>query len=132
MSCNFGSGSANVDTANSVISTNPNYPPSRLRGLKPFRPGQSGNPSGRPKSHKEMASRARELGLQALDIVARIAKDEQVSAAARIRAAKVILDRAFGKVPDGDELDDHGSGINELEEIIRAINEEKVAAKSCG
>ena len=86
-----------------------------------FKPGQSGNPSGRPKG---VASQARQLTkgdpTQLLRVLLSIAKSEAVKPSDRIAAAKEFLDRGWGKaasyapVEDGDPL--------ELDSIDREID----------
>lgn len=60
--------------------------------LKPFKPGQSGNPGGRPKG---IAAKAREHTDTALEVlVAGMADDD---ARVRVAAAREVLDRGWGK-----------------------------------
>ena len=65
---------------------------SKTRGLTPFKPGQSGNPGGRPKG---LGAKAREHGDRCIEILAAAldAKDERT----RIAAARELLDRGYGK-----------------------------------
>ncbi len=91
--------------------------------LKPFKPGQSGNPGGRPKG---LAKAARELlgndPKRLLQVLLTIAEDEKATRNERINAAKEILDRGWGKAPshapveDGDplELGDTGQRIADI------------------
>jgi len=58
----------------------------------PFKPGQSGNPGGRPKG---IAAKAREHTDKALDVLVAALEDDD--AKVRISAAKEIIDRGFGK-----------------------------------
>jgi len=57
-----------------------------------FRPGQSGNPGGRPKG---IAAKAREHGDKALDVLVKALDD--ADARVRLTAAKEIMDRGYGK-----------------------------------
>lgn len=58
----------------------------------PFKPGQSGNPGGRPKG---IAAKAREHTDKALDVLAKALTDKD--ARIRIEAATRLLDRGYGK-----------------------------------
>lgn len=57
-----------------------------------FRPGQSGNPGGRPKG---IGAMAREHTDRALEVLVEALEDASVRI--RIQAAKEILDRGWGK-----------------------------------
>lgn len=63
----------------------------------PFQPGQSGNPSGRPKKDQAIAAAAQAHAEEALAVVVANMKDED--ARVRQKAAETILDRAYGKPP---------------------------------
>ena len=58
----------------------------------PFKPGQSGNPGGRPKG---IAAKARQHTDRALEILANGLEDDDPRV--RVAAAKEILDRGWGK-----------------------------------
>jgi hypothetical protein len=62
---------------------------------RPFKPGQCGNPGGRPKIVDEIKALAREHGPEAFRKVVRLmtSADERVVLA----AANSVLDRAYGK-----------------------------------
>jgi hypothetical protein len=66
--------------------------------LRPFKPGQSGNPGGRPKS---LANRVRELvgddGEQLARFMLDILNDEAVPRKERIDAATWLADRGWGR-----------------------------------
>ena len=67
-------------------------------GLIPFRPGQSGNPGGRPKDIQGVTRLARKLCPKALRRLAEILDDPEAANSDKVRAAQVILDRGLGKV----------------------------------
>ena len=62
-----------------------------------FRPGQSGNPNGRPKVVADVQNAAREHSGEAIETLAQIMCDPKAPAAARIAAASALLDRGYGK-----------------------------------
>lgn len=64
---------------------------------RPFQPGQSGNPGGRPKDNKIVREKAREHTEDAIAVLYAIMMDEAKHESARISAAVAILDRGWGK-----------------------------------
>lgn len=78
-----------VEPHYNVIMTKP------VRG-KPFQPGQSGNPGGRPKMPDALKARIAKLASKdAVDVLQNALKsaDEKV----RLQAAGMLMDRAWGK-----------------------------------
>ena len=68
-----------------------------------WKPGQSGNPSGRPKKSPEMKDlerRCRESAEDALRLLLELVNDEDAPRRDRLYAAREILDRGFGKPVD--------------------------------
>jgi hypothetical protein len=60
-----------------------------------FKPGQSGNPGGRPKAEREVIELAREASPRAIGRLIELIDDKDGRIAAA--AANSVLDRAFGK-----------------------------------
>jgi Family of unknown function (DUF5681) len=75
----------------------------RVENLKPFKPGQSGNPNGRPKKTQEIVDLAKDNSEKALKkLVALIdSSDDKVALA----AANAILDRSVGKPKQSVDVD---------------------------
>ena len=86
--------------------------------LSPWQPGQSGNPSGRPKGTRDLAGYVLETtdgGKELVDALVSIAKgvmpnvsmqersrprkDQQVRPADQLKAIEMLLDRDFGRSP---------------------------------
>jgi Family of unknown function (DUF5681) len=62
-----------------------------------FKPGQSGNPGGRPKGDIELRRACRDRTAEGLAALIRIMRNPKSPAAAVIAAVREIFDRAYGK-----------------------------------
>ncbi len=62
----------------------------------PFKKGQSGNPKGRG-APWNIIDRARELGPKAIDLLVAMMEDVEADPRIRIDAAKIIIERGYGK-----------------------------------
>src|SRR4249920_3085717 len=81
--------------------------PRSLQNLTSWKPGQSGNPKGPPRPSHDVTALAQNLTPVAINTLAKIMQNDKEPAGARVSAAGLILDRAWGKplqtlaTPDG-------------------------------
>ena len=80
----------------------------------PFKPGQSGNPSGRPKIPQEFKDLAKEHSISALKKVIFIMESGVSDHKDQLRAAEIIMDRAWGKAVQDLTLGNPDSGPFEV------------------
>jgi len=78
------------------------------QNLKPFAPGKSGNPGGRPKIPQHIRDMARALTEEAIGTAAEIMRNPAETGSARMAAVNAILDRGWGK--PSQPLDGDGEG----------------------
>jgi hypothetical protein len=67
----------------------------RLANLRPFKPGQSGNPGGRSKAQIDVRNAARAYTQEAIDTLVLVMRNRKPGEAAM--AANSLLDRGWGK-----------------------------------
>ena len=82
-----------------------------------FKPGQSGNPSGRPKQtqeQKDALAMIRALAPDAAIRLKEIIQDPNVKTADQLRAIEIILDRAYGKAYANEAVDNTLAVAREL------------------
>jgi len=109
----------------SIVQSKPGTTPGGITG-KGFLPGQSGNPSGRPRG---LSRRVRELvgddGEAIADFMFDLMNDPNARNADRIEAARWLADRAFGRSIQGVDLT-----VNQvtLEDLFRGMTTEDLAA----
>jgi hypothetical protein len=97
-----------------------------VRG-RPFQPGVSGNPGGRPKSLGTLRALARAHAAEAITELARLAIHAR-SETARIAAIRELLDRGYGKptqflAADNDSVPETLSAAELRDEIIAEFHE---------
>lgn len=97
----------------------------RVENLNPWKPGQSGNPSGRPKG---LARYARERcgndGAKLVDFYESVLDDDSERTETRMQAAAWLADRAFGRAVDvrpQDEGDDPLGLTDARERLARKL-----------
>ena len=61
------------------------------------KPGRSNNPSGRPKQPKEFKDIIKNNTVAAINAVIGIMNDEDAKPTDRLKAAEIVIDRAYGK-----------------------------------
>lgn len=89
-----------------------------------FRPGQSGNPGGRPKENplpngRTLRELAREHTVEAIETLIAIAEDKTAPASARVSAAVAVLDRGYGK-PAQTIADEDGNSLSWFDLLTNA------------
>ena len=94
-----------------------------------WKPGQSGNPNGRPKPEVDIAALARVHGPKCIDVVARMLSDKDGKL--RLAAATALLDRGFGR--PNQSVDVNTTSVLELHLVAaRAISDSIIAAAGDG
>lgn len=92
----------------------------RGRG-RPFQKGQSGNPGGRPRIAGDVKAMLKAAAPDAARVLIDTINDVQAARSLRIEAAKVLLDRVYGKAAQPIE------GVDNRIEIVLAGELEEYA-----
>lgn len=87
-----------------------------------FKPGQSGNPSGKSKKPKQLADKIQKQADKLVDTLVRLATSEETPDNVKIQAINTLLDRGFGKAPQTLDVNQRHSLSDELEQHIRQLN----------
>lgn len=89
-------------------------------GIGGFRPGQTGNPRGRPKENPIAKELARAHTEQAVQTLAEIMRAEESGAKARAFAATALLDRGWGRPSQSIEVDGQ-IGVYGLADVLAGL-----------
>ena len=84
---------------------------------RPFKPGQSGNPKGRPrqtKEQKDALAMIRDLAPEAAQKLREILQDPETKTTDKLRAIEIIFDRAFGKAYATEAVDNTLEAAREI------------------
>ena len=92
-----------------------------IENLRLFKPGQSGNPGGRPKVDKTVKALAREHTEDAVRTLAEILKNGAASESSRVQAASALLDRGWGRPLQQLEIGEAGAFSEMDEEAVDAF-----------
>lgn len=87
-----------------------------------FKPGQSGNPSGRPKKtqeQKDALQAIRDLAPEAAEVLHNMLTGEDVPYPQKLKAAELILERTYGKADARVEVTARDNKI--MEEVRRRM-----------
>jgi hypothetical protein len=90
------------------------------------RPGAGRRQGQVSQAKRDIAERAREHGDAALNVLIKIAKDDQQPAAARVGAANAILDRGYGKPMQAVEM----TGANGGPILSQTIDASKLSTQA--
>lgn len=87
-----------------------------------FKPGMSGNPSGRPKADLSVRELAKGHTEEAMATLLEVARNKKASSSARVAAASALLDRAWGKPPQ--HIEAVGVGLSYSDFLERMAQQE--------
>ena|SRR5271157_6310667 len=94
----------------------------------PWKKGESGNPGGRVGVASDIRELARQHTSAALATLVRIAKDVKSPPAAQVAASNSLLDRGYGKPPQGLEHTGKDGGPIETLDVTDAHRARAMAA----
>jgi len=90
----------------------------------------SPNPGGRPAVIRDLREAARGYSTEALETLAKVMRDEEAGPAARVAAAKELLDRGFGKPVQAVDVGVKMDVGQTAAEVLMRLTEQARAAKA--
>jgi hypothetical protein len=112
-----------VSVAESVEAPSPSR--GRPQNLKPWKPGQSGNPKGRPKREFDLAEQARDHAEKSIKTLVDCLTAKKAPWKDKIAAASELLDRGFGKASQKLDVNNHFTFSEEFENFVGHLNEQR-------
>ncbi len=100
----------------------------KTENLRPFKPGQSGNPSGRPKMPEDLKKLAQAKAPEALKIAVTL-MGKADSDRVRLAAAQEVMDRAYGRATQHIEADITQDQVRHLVSTQAAATREVLVAR---
>ena len=96
----------------------------RMENLRPFQPGQSGNPGGRRKMDADSKRMLLDATQGAVRLLVETVENDNAPLSLRVRCAETILDRVYGKAsqPIAAELKPAERELS-LDEMMQAAKE---------
>jgi hypothetical protein len=92
---------------------------SAQRGLTPFKPGETGNPNGRPKTNPEIKEMFRAATPMAAAFLIKLANNQKAKIPERIKAAEIIIDHGIGKAVQEVNLNGEVKTVISFDPILR-------------
>lgn len=98
-------------------------------GATKFKPGQSGNPGGKPRTAAEVVLFARDRSMAAMQVLEEVMLDKKESGSVRVAAANSFLDRAWGKPSQAVSIKDPVEDLSDAELLALMADAVKAAKK---
>jgi hypothetical protein len=91
-----------------------------LQNLRPWKPGQSGNPGGQPRGFVSEIRRQTKNGFELVSFALRVLRNEEAEMRDRAWACGFLADRGFGKPTQSLDLEVAGEPMVPLSQIQEA------------